>query len=145
MDRFKGSYSHTLDAKSRMFIPAQFRKRLGDEGTEFVIMKSPEPEKCLFIYPEDEWEQIEKKLDEMQPSASNRNKYRFVYSRIDVQSLDKQGRIVLKEDFCAHANLTKDVMVLGSGKRIELWSPEEWAKLTSQAQEDDFDWNEIPW
>lgn len=145
MDRFKGSYLHTLDAKKRMFIPAQFRKKLGGEGTEFVIMKSPEPEKCLFIYPEDEWEQIEEKLDAMEPSAQSRNKYRLVYSRIDMQSLDKQGRIPLKEDFCSHAMLEKDVMVLGSGKRIELWSPEEWNRMYGEAKEDDFDWNEIPW
>lgn len=145
MDRFKGSYRHTLDIKNRMFIPAQFRKRLGGEETDFVIMKSPEPEKCLFIYPQDEWELIEEKLDEMDPGAQNRNKYRLVYSRIDVQRLDKQGRIALREDFCSHALLDRNVLVLGAGKRIEIWSEDEWNKMTQQAQEDDFDWNDIPW
>lgn len=145
MDRFEGSFIHTLDAKKRMFIPAQFRKKLGGEGTEFIVMKSPEPEKCLFIYPRDEWEQIETKLDEMAPGVHTRNKYRLVYSRIDVQSLDKQGRIALKEDFCLHAGLDKNVMVLGSGKRIELWSEEEWNKMYEDASQEDFDWNEIPW
>lgn len=146
MDRFKGTYMHTLDQKNRMFIPAQFRKKLiGEEEKEFVVMKSPKPEKCLFIYPADEWEQIEMKLDEMEPGKDSRKKYRLVYSRIDVLNLDKQGRIALKDDFCLHALIEKDVMILGSGKRIELWSPDEWNRMTDSSDEDDFDWNEIPW
>lgn len=145
MARFTGSYNHTIDAKNRMFIPAQFRKGLGEEGEEFVVMKSPSPEKCLFVYPREEWELIEYELDKMSPGADERKKYRLIYSRTENNSLDKQGRVQLRDDFCKYAGLEKDVVVLGAGKRIEIWAEEEWNKMLSETEDNDFDWNSIPW
>ena len=53
----KGEYSHNIDAKGRLIIPAKFRDDLGEN---FVITKGME--NCLYVYPEDEWNDFEKKL-----------------------------------------------------------------------------------
>ena len=46
----KGEYSHNIDAKGRLIIPAKFRDDLGEH---FVITKGME--NCLYVYPEAEW------------------------------------------------------------------------------------------
>ena len=45
-----GEYSHSIDAKGRLIMPAKFREQLGDE---FIVTKSPD--KCLYIYSNDDW------------------------------------------------------------------------------------------
>lgn len=54
---FMGEYSHSIDAKGRLIMPAKFREQLGDE---FIVTKSPD--KCLYIYSNDDWRVFEEKL-----------------------------------------------------------------------------------
>ena len=54
----KGEYSHNIDAKGRLIIPAKFRDDLGEH---FVITKGME--NCLYVYPEAEWAAFEEKLN----------------------------------------------------------------------------------
>ena len=58
----KGEYSHNIDAKGRLIIPAKFRDDLGEH---FVITKGME--NCLYVYPEAEWTAFEEKLNAFQP------------------------------------------------------------------------------
>ena len=51
----KGEYSHNIDAKGRLIIPAKFRDDLGEN---FVITK--EWKIAFIVYPEDEWNDFEK-------------------------------------------------------------------------------------
>ena len=46
----KGEYSHNIDAKGRLIIPAKFRDDLGEN---FVIRKGME--NWLYLYPDDDW------------------------------------------------------------------------------------------
>ena len=48
---FIGEYSHNIDAKGRMILPAKFRK--GDLGEIFYVTKGTE--QCLFVYSREEW------------------------------------------------------------------------------------------
>lgn len=54
---FMGEYSHNIDAKGRMIVPSKFREQLGDE---FVVTKGLDG--CLFVYPNEEWQNIEEKI-----------------------------------------------------------------------------------
>ena len=45
-----GEYAHTIDAKGRVILPADFRVALGEH---FFITKGLDP--CLFIFGENEW------------------------------------------------------------------------------------------
>ena len=143
MDGFKGTYYHSLDQKNRLFIPAKFREKLGEE---FVVVKSPKPEKCLFVYTKHDWEMVEYALNNLKSGPAARAQARMVYAALDELSADKQGRITLKEEFCTHACFEKDVMVLGSGKRIELWDKNEWDKMNEEIMNDEsIVFEELPW
>ena len=95
----KGEYSHNIDAKGRLIIPAKFRDDLGEH---FVITKGME--NCLYVYPEDEWNTFEEKLNAF-PS-------------------------VLR-DF---AKLDKEVVFIGMGKRAEIWDKARWDEKNAEVE-----------
>ena len=57
---FMGTYGHSIDAKGRVIVPAKFREVLGDS---FVVTLGLDG--CLFVYPEEEWEDFVKQLKEL--------------------------------------------------------------------------------
>ncbi len=141
MADFKGTYYHTLDSKSRMVVPAAFRE---DLGQTFVIMKSPPGEKCLSLYPLSEWQKIKEELDALPASEQNRKYYRWFFARIDDGSMDPQNRVNLKEQFRSFAGIEKNIAILGSGRKIEIWDEETWRNLNSDNEEElDFDINQV--
>ena len=73
---FKGEYSHSVDAKGRIIMPAKFREILGDM---FVVTKGLDG--CLFVYPNDEWENIENKFREIPLTTKDARKFsRFFFA-----------------------------------------------------------------
>ena len=114
---FKSAYYHSLDAKNRVFIPAKFRDALGEE---FVVFKGSE--KCLYVYTKEDFE----KLSQQFINTNNRDVQRAFFSQVVDMTADKQGRITLTSDLLEHANLLKDVAIIGAGSRIEIWATENY-------------------
>ena len=114
---FKSAYYHSLDAKNRVFIPAKFRDALGEE---FVVFKGSE--KCLYVYTKEGFE----KLSQQFINTNNRDVQRAFFSQVVDMTADKQGRITLTSDLLEHANLLKDVAIIGAGSRIEIWATENY-------------------
>ena len=114
---FKSAYYHSLDAKNRVFIPAKFRDALGEE---FVVFKGSE--KCLYVYTKEGFE----KLSQQFINTNNRDVQRAFFSQVVDMTADKQGRVTLTGDLLEHANLLKDVAIIGAGSRIEIWATENY-------------------
>ena len=129
-----GEYRHTIDTKGRLIVPAKFRELLGDE---FVITRGLDG--CLFVYPKEEWEAIEVKYREVSQFSKDARKFaRFFFAGAAACEADKQGRILMPQDLREFAGLEKDVVLAGTGGRIEIWSLERW-----QANNDSIDINAI--
>ncbi len=134
MADFKGVYFHSLDSKNRVVIPSAFRE---DLGQTFVIMKSPpNEEKCLTLYPIEEWKKIKEELDALPASEENRRFYRWFFSRIDDAAMDNQSRLGLKENFRKFAGIEKNIAILGSGRKIEIWDEDMWNKFNEESEEE---------
>jgi MraZ protein len=116
-----GEYTNTLDAKGRVIIPAAFRYDLGDR---FVLAKGIE--KCLNIYPENEWIAFVQKLQEAMPSSvkENRKAIRFFSANATVCELDKQGRILIPSKLREYASLDKELLFVGGFHKVEIWNPD---------------------
>lgn len=131
---FMGQYNHTVDAKGRLSIPSKFREQLGDE---FVITKGMDG--CLFVFDNQNWAEFEEKLSALPMGKIETRQYtRFFLAGATQVEVDKQGRILLSTQLRGFAGLEKDVVLVGVGKRIEIWSMEKWA-----AMEEDVDMDEI--
>ncbi len=123
---FMGEYSHSIDAKGRLIVPAKFREQLGGE---FVVTKGLDG--CLFVYPEEEWKIVEEKFRTMPPTKESRKFFRFFVAGAVSVELDKQGRILLPNSLREHAGLKKDVVLAGVINRIEIWDCARWEANTS--------------
>ena len=120
-----GEYNHTIDAKGRLIVPAKFREVLGDE---FVVTKGLD--NCLFVYPNDEWQKFEEKLQTLPLTNKNARQFaRFFVAGATPCELDKQGRILLPATLREFAGLEKDVVLTGMLNRIEIWSKEKWTRF----------------
>ena len=124
---FKGEYSHSIDAKGRLIVPAKFRELLGDQ---FVVTKGFDG--CLFVFSQEGWDQFEEKLQALpmdKPEARMLGRF-FISGAIDAE-VDKQGRILLPSNLLQHAKIEKEAIIAGVGNRVEIWSKEEWEKAST--------------
>ncbi|HEX3026504.1 MAG TPA: division/cell wall cluster transcriptional repressor MraZ [Clostridia bacterium] len=126
-----GEYQHNIDAKGRVFIPAKLRDDLGET---FIVTKGLD--NCLFVYSMQEWRNLESKIREL-PMSKARNLQRFFFSGAAEVEVDKQGRILLPLNLREYAGLGKDVMIVGSSIRAEIWDRSKWNEvcvgITSQS------------
>lgn len=119
---FMGEYSHSIDAKGRLIMPARFREQL---GREFVVTKGLDD--CLFVYSREEWKDIEEKLLAIPQTTRDARKFvRFFYAGANIVELDKQGRLLLGTELREYAGLKKDVVLVGVLNRIEIWDRKRW-------------------
>ena len=113
---FMGEYNHTIDAKGRMIVPSKFREQLGNE---FVVTKGLDG--CLFVYPNEEWHNIEEKFRNVPLTTKDARKFsRFFFAGAATCELDKQGRILIPPVLREFADLQKDVVSVGVLNRIEI-------------------------
>lgn len=128
---FMGEYSHTVDTKGRLIIPAKMREALG-----FTAVVTKGLDGCLFVYTEKDWEQFEEKLRTLPLTNKNARQFtRFFLAGAASCEFDKQGRILLPQVLRDFAGLTKDVVLAGVGSRIEIWSKERWEENLSSYDE----------
>lgn len=120
---FSGFFVHTLDQKNRVFIPAEFRSKL---GTEFVVCTPPGSTDCIIIYTFEEWDRYFENLRVLCKGTTRAYAERIASSSKRCVIPDKQGRITLSADHCAKAHLEKEALIVGVGNRIEIWNPEIW-------------------
>lgn len=132
---FTGEYQHGIDEKGRLIVPAKFREVLGDQ---FIITKGLD--NCLFVYPREEWNTLENKLKNLPFTNRDARAFaRFFFSGAVECETDKQGRILINANLRDYAGIIKDVVIIGVGTRIEIWSQETWAeysKLTEKSYEE---------
>lgn len=130
---FMSEYSHSVDAKGRLIIPSKFREALGDE---FVVSKGMDG--CLFVYANEDWQAFEQKLTSLPLINKEARQFaRFFLAGAATVEVDKQGRILLPANLRAFAGLEKDVVLVGVGSRIEIWSKEKWEGISDDENMDD--------
>ena len=131
---FMGEYTHSIDAKGRIILPADFRQEL---GVTFIITKGFD--KCLFIYGQQAWEELAAKLRSLpisKPEARAVN--RFFFSGARTLECDKQGRFLIPANLRNHAEiaLKQDVILTGVDNRIEVWSKDNWNVYNGEVEPD---------
>ena len=132
---FTGEYYNTLDSKSRLSIPAKFRKALNPiNDRTFVLTRGFD--NCLLLYPVSEWSKVEEQLSFLSSmKGRHRNFIRSIVRHASYLQYDSQGRIIIPENLCEYAKIDKEVAVIGAIKKIELWSPKMLDELDGDSQD----------
>lgn len=119
----RGEYAHSVDSKGRLFVPAKFREELGEK---FVITKGLS--KCLSVYPMEEWERFEQKINSLPTKQARQLQLFFIAASHDCE-IDAQGRVLIPLKLREYAELGKNVIVAGMTSYIEIWDENEWNNL----------------
>jgi MraZ protein len=128
---FSGEYSHALDAKGRLTIPARFRDEL--EGG-LVVTKGYEP--CILLYPLSEWSALASKVAQLPKTNRAARAYsRLVFGSAAEVTLDKMGRILIPTFLREYAGIEEEAVVVGVNTYIEIWNPARWRATMEQDME----------
>lgn len=113
-----GGYNNSLDDKGRLSFPA--RLRAGFSGDTLVITRGIE--RCLYLFPPSEWKEFAEKLEDPARMSSDRRKMqRHFLGWASEAEIDRSGRLSVPQSLREYAGLVRDVIVMGLGRRIEVW------------------------
>ncbi len=131
---FRGRFEHTIDAKGRVSIPAKYRELLSEKSDNCIMITNFD--RCLMAFPLDEWQVWEEKVTSMSMVKKEATAFqRFFISGAQECSIDKLGRILVPPTLRSYAQLEKNVVFVGLGKRFEIWSKERWEEELRRSQE----------
>ena len=124
-----GNYEHNIDIKGRVIMPAKFREELGE-----VFYATKGTDESVTVLSKKAWEELGEKICSL-PSAQTKDLKRFLFSSAAELIPDKQGRILLPQMLRNYAHLEKDVMIIGTGSRVEIWDYDRWNKYNDEISE----------
>ena len=124
---FRGLTAVNTDEKGRIRIPADYHPFIAEQENAELIMTIDTEDKCLLLYPLNFWRAIEQKLEQL-PSfhPATRRIQRLLIGHANELEMDKNGRILIPQLLREYAELDKTVMLVGQGKKIELWGESHW-------------------
>lgn len=124
---FRGISAINIDAKGRMAMPARYQERLLAEKAPQLVVTIDTEETCLLLYPLSEWELIEQKLQVLPTfNKAARRIQRLLLGHATELELDGSNRILLPSLLREYANLDKRIMLVGQGKKFEIWDEQHW-------------------
>ncbi len=132
MSSFIGKFYHTLDPKGRVILPVPFREvLLRKYSAEKLYITNSAFDKCLHIYPLEEWVRLEEKVRTL-PKMDEAVKFylRRVLASAAELVLDKQGRILIPYEQRQDAGISSEVVIVGQLDKIEIWEKAEWDAVT---------------
>lgn len=128
---FFGTYTPKLDEKGRLFLPAKFR----DQLTEGLVVTRGQ-ERCLTVWSMEDFGRLTERLREAPVTNKGTRDYvRMLFAAASHEVPDKQGRISIPPALREYASLNKDVVVIGSMNRIEIWDPASWTSYSEEQEQ----------
>jgi MraZ protein len=130
---FLGEYTHTIDDKGRVTIPARFRAELAGG---LVVTRGFD--RNLMIYPITEWQEMAERVAARPVSDENVRAFRRrIFAGATDLEPDRQGRIVLPQYLREFAGIDGEVVVAGMYDYIELWDAEAWREVRLAVEDND--------
>ncbi len=124
---YRGINAVTIDVKGRFAIPSRIRSTLQEKTRGSLVATIDTEERCLLIYPLLEWEMIENKIAALPTfNPITRRIQRLLIGHASELELDAHGRILLPPLLRQHAQLEKSAVLVGQGKKFELWNESCW-------------------
>lgn len=126
---FRGINCINLDDKSRMILPTRYRESIKSHAANQLVATIDTEERCLLLYPLPDWENIQAKVEALSSfNSTTRRIQRLLIGHATDLNIDSNGRILLPQTLKEYANITKKVMLVGQGKKFEIWDEDYWLK-----------------
>jgi MraZ protein len=131
-----GEYECKLDPKGRIMLPSSLKKQIPPEAEDrFVINRGFE--KCLVIYPMNEWKSISEDINRLNLYVKkNRDFVRYFQRGATEFRLDGNNRLLLPKTLLDYAGIGKDIVLFAYSNRIEVWDKDTYNTLLTDEPED---------
>jgi len=128
---FLGEYKHTLDDKSRLTLPAKYRNQLASG-----IVMTAGVDRYILIYPKEEFERLAERVTTLPLTGHDASILRrLLFVNASDATPDRQGRVVLPENLRLYAGIESDVVIVGVGRFVEMWSSSEWSRIQTEIRD----------
>lgn len=136
MTQFLGEYAVKIDTKGRFMLPSGLKKQVPEKAENtFVINRGFE--KCLSLYPKNEWDTIAGKLNKLnQYVKKNRDFIRYFFRGATEVTLDGTSRLLLPKQLIDYANIQKEMVLFGYTNKIEIWAKELYNNMLTDEPEE---------
>lgn len=142
---FRGVNHITMDAKGRIALPVKQRELLQAFCGGQLVVTIDIQSRSLMVYPLSTWESIERELQDlpaMNPDV--RRVQRLLIGYASDLEFDGSGRVLLPQSLRDYASLEKKLVLVGQGKKLELWSEEVWLSERDKWLEEAIDVSVMP-
>ncbi len=122
---FLSTFIHKIDRKGRLSLPAPFRATLKQGVTpEIVVVLPSYKQQALEGMTTERITKISQAVDNLDLySQEQSDMAAALFADATMMNIDGDGRIVLREDFMAYANLNGEAALVGRGETFEIWNP----------------------
>lgn len=133
MTTFIGDYTCKIDEKGRTMLPAAFKKAMPVEARDTFVVKKDIYEKCLVLYPINEWEsQVAIIRSRLNPYNKEHNAFlRNYYKGTAEVMLDATNRLLIPKRLLDEAGITKEAVLAGQDGKIEVWAKDAYEQIDS--------------
>ena len=132
---FRGQYTYSIDSKSRISIPAKLRRHISPDSNDTIVITKG-TNKCIDLYPLDEWNKIEEKLLNLNSFKPDDARFIRMISQFATEDkMDSQSRILIPQTLIDYAGIQKEVLILGVLKKIEVWNPKTYEDYLNESEE----------
>ncbi len=134
---FRGSYNLSIDVKGRIAIPTRFRDEINQLSSGELVITF-DPDGCLFIYTTPQWDVHQRELEKL-PNLNAKARMicrNYIGNAADCE-MDSQGRVLIPANLRNMSGLDKKAMLVGLGKKFELWDEDKWIAVTEAITKED--------
>ena len=118
---FLSSFEGILDSKNRISIPSTFRNTISLSKEKVYLFKSLKYS-CLEIHLASKINSLIKSFDEKDFFSKKNDHFKTaILSDLEEVSIDKDGRITLRETHQIFSKILKDIIFIGKGNHFEIW------------------------
>lgn len=129
MNYLIGTYECKIDVKGRLLIPSAFKKQLAPVIAKGFVLKRAVFQKCLELYPLDEWEELIKKVNSLNRFKKKNNDFiRRFTAGVKFIELDNNSRLLIPKDLIEFSNIDREVTLSSSVNIIEIWDKNGYEK-----------------
>lgn len=127
---FLGTYEPKLDEKGRIILPAKFREQL-----QGGLIMTRGQEHCIYVFTKGDFEGLQETLAQAPLTSKEARSYtRVLLSGAVDEVPDKQGRISIPPMLRSYAGLDRDLTVIGTGNRVEIWNRTSWNEYLAEQE-----------
>lgn len=134
---FRGSFSHSIDEKGRVSMPAPFRQALLDRGEDALVLTNYvcDGARCLDGYTRTSWEQFERKLSQRSRFDPRVQKIENYYlARAAMCAIDSNGRINIPQQLRTYAGLEKEIVFTSTLTGFRIWDSRVWDLIFQESE-----------